>query len=444
MLGHVALLGLLAGAAPAPATALRDHEVYRLDNGLTVILHPVRDVPLVRVHVRYHVGGADDPRHRRGLAHVVEHLTFEGTAHIEAGKRMQALYEVGAIDENADTSLVDTDYYLTVPADYTATALWIESDRLGYSAVAATRRDLRAVQRVVANERRQRIDTQPYAGLQVQVAEALYPPAHPYHGRQIGSLLEIAAATPDEAREFLERWYVPANATLVLVGDLPPDTRRLVDRYFGSLPGRDPPTRGAPTPVAPTRETILRTVEPLGRSAVAYVAWPTAALFTADDAVADVLVTALNEGAFERLSRAGDTREVGFGQHSLPVQSRTYVILSGDAAVGPDALLAALDRVLDRVVAGELTAAEVRRARSRMVARTIAGLQSLAGRAERLLDYHDHRGTPDWLAEDLRRYLAVTPEAVARFARDSLARSRRVVLLAAPAAASAAVEEAPP
>ena len=264
---------LLAVAAPTPTSpepqaTLREHTRYELSNGLTVILHPVDDVPLVRVHVRYHVGGADEPLHRRGIAHIVEHLTFEGSEHISADARARALFYIGALDDNATTSLTSTDYFLTVPSEYTEMALWLESERMGYSSATVTRENLRAVQRVVANERRERIDAEPYASLQVHLAKALYPTSHPFHSHHIGSLFDIANATPGEAREFVRDWYVPANATLVLVGDLPPVTRTWVEKYFGSLARTVAAPRPAVAAIDPGREVVVNIIEPLGKSPV--------------------------------------------------------------------------------------------------------------------------------------------------------------------------------
>ncbi len=441
---------LLAVAAPTPTSpepqaTLREHTRYELSNGLTVILHPVDDVPLVRVHVRYHVGGADEPLHRRGIAHIVEHLTFEGSEHISADARARALFYIGALDDNATTSLTSTDYFLTVPSEYTEMALWLESERMGYSSATVTRENLRAVQRVVANERRERIDAEPYASLQVHLAKALYPTSHPFHSHHIGSLFDIANATPGEAREFVRDWYVPANATLVLVGDLPPVTRTWVEKYFGSLARTVAAPRPAVAAIDPGREVVVNIVEPLGKSPVVLAAWPTPALYTAEDAVADVLSEALTGGAFDRLAgRDAGSSLFSAHQRSLPVQSRFLVALSGGAGSNVDALVATLDRVLARVAHGQLSEAEIRRARERVIANSIAALQTLEGRAERLHHYAEYRNDPDWLAEDIRRYRDVTPNAVARFASVVLHRKRRVILRATPAATPAAFEERAP
>lgn len=436
MFGLVAwLVGLLVAAPAGPDPSILRHSRYTLKNGLTVILHPVRTVPLVRVHLRVHVGGADEPSDRRGLAHIVEHLTFEGTEHIDAGARARALYFSGAIEVNGSTTLTSTDYHVTVPADYTEMMLWLESDRLGFSAAAVTAANLRAVRGVVANERRERIDTEPYAGLRIALAEALYPPRHGYRGDHIGSLFEIASATPPEALAFLRQWYVPANATLVLAGDLPARTSEWIDKHFGSLPRVEPAPRRAVAPHEPSQEVVLRADEPLGRSVAVLAAWPTPALYTAEDAVADVLAEALLAGGLERLAGASALAPTAaFRQSSLPAQSRFFAQLSAGADADVDALVSVLDDVLGRVRAGALTEAEVRRARERVVARNLAELQTLAGRTQRLHDYAEHRGDPDWLAEDLRRYREVTPEAVASFAATFLRRERRVLLLARPSA----------
>lgn len=423
------------GGAVEPALA---HTRYTLPNGLEVILRPVRNVPLVAVHVRFHVGGADDPRGQRGLAHIVEHLSSDGgTTHIIGERAAASRFYIGAVGANASTMMTSTNYFMTVPANYLEIALWIESDRMSFIPGTTTRGGLYAAQRVVANERRERFDAEPYAQLTEQVYKVLYPEIHPYHGMLIGSLAEIDAVAVADADAFLKMWYTPANATLVLVGDLPGNTRALVDKYFASLPTSPPPPPHAAVDPAPLdREIRLQATEAFGRSARVTAAWRSPGAHTADDAVAKVLCDALSTGAGERIaaeSSGGAVFQSSFGQVSEPTVSGFVVQMTGRVGESAVTLLSVIDHVLTRVGAGALSEDEVSRARERVITENLAELQSLAGQAERLQEYARDR-TPDALAHELQRYRAVTPEAVARFARDVLRRDRRVVQLAEPAA----------
>jgi zinc protease len=221
----------------------------------------------------------------------------------------------------------------------------------------------------------------------------------------------------------------------VLVGELPANTRMLVDRYFAGLPGATPPRHAAidATPLA--REVVLRVREAIGRAPVVLAAWRSPALYTADDAVADVLAEALSTGACKRIAAASGEAvfTVSFRQASERGVSSFFAVFAGKLGRPVAEVQAALDEVLARVGAGALSDAEVTRARERMITRNLAGLQDLVGQAGRLQSYAHERGAPDWLAADLERYRAVTPAAVARFAREVLRRDRRVLVLAEPA-----------
>lgn len=349
MLGLLMRVAALAALAGPPGRPALEHTRYTLANGLEVILRPVHSVPLIAVHVRYHVGAADDPPGRRGLAHIVEHLSFEGTAHITGERAKLYRFYTGTVADNASTTLTSTDYYMTVPADYLATSLWIESDRMGFLGGMTTRSGLTAAQRVVANERRQRIDAEPYAELTERVYAALYPANHPYHGMLIGSMADIDAATVKDAEAFVAAWYTPANATLVLVGDLPRNTRALVDRYFGGLPAPAPASHAAvgQTPLA--REVRLQASEAVGRSARVIAAWRSPARYTADDAVAEVLCDALTTGAGERLAMEQGGHavfQVGFQQQAEPTVSTLIAQMSGRIGEPAVQVLAVMDHVL--------------------------------------------------------------------------------------------------
>ena len=241
--------------APAPAPAPASAPARRvLANGLEVVMQRDTRLPLVAVHVRYHVGAVDDPPHRRGLAHVVEHFMFEGSRHIDAAAREQARGRAAIHHDNAETDLHSSEYLTLAPRGSLASALWLESDRMGFIRGHAGVATLARVKAIVAQERRQRRETDPRGARIDRLFGELFPPEHPYHDTVIGPYAAIAAVTLADVDAFLARHYTPQNATLTLVGDLPADTDALIDRYFAGL---DPPATadsrdraGAPVPSA--------------------------------------------------------------------------------------------------------------------------------------------------------------------------------------------------
>src|SRR6185503_15974544 len=216
--------------------------------GLEVIVHPDAGAPSTAVSVWYRIGSSDERPGRSGFAHLFEHL-FKSPPQRLGGHHYEILKRAGATEANASTSTDRSAYHEVVPSHQLDLALWIESDRMGYFADGFDAERLAAQQAVVRAERRQRYEDVPYGAERFAVARGLYPEGHPLRHLTIGLHDDIQAATVDDAVAFYRTWYVPANATLVLAGDLPPDVDARVDRYFGGFPASRRPVRAAPAPV---------------------------------------------------------------------------------------------------------------------------------------------------------------------------------------------------
>src|SRR3954451_14389109 len=207
-----------------------------LANGLDVIVRRQGHLPMVAVNLWYHVGSKDEERRRRGFAHLFEHLMFEGSEHFP-GDFFKPLQRLGA-SVNGSTSTDRTNYFEDLPAAQLELALAMESDRMGHLLPALDESKLRIQKDVVKNEYRQNYANRPYGMVWKIMAEALYPPNHPYSWLTIGVMEEVEAATREDVEAFFRRYYVPSNASLCLVGDL--DEARaleLATRYFGPIAG---------------------------------------------------------------------------------------------------------------------------------------------------------------------------------------------------------------
>ena len=443
----IALPGL-AVAAPAAAEAPRDreklqipYEKYVLPNGLEVILAHDDRLPVVAVNLWYHVGAYHEDPDRTGFAHLFEHMMFQGSKHVPDDAHIGMLEKLGATSLNGTTNFDRTNYFETVPSHHLETALWLESDRMGFLLDAVTPESLRTQQEVVKNERRQTTETAPYGLADEKAWQALFPAPHPYHGAIIGSMEHLDAATMEDVRNFFRKWYAPSNATLAIVGDFDEaEAKRLVEKYFGSLPSAPRPEAPKVEKVALDREVVIRHDEQVASLPKVSVSWLTPAFFEPGDADADVLAMALSSGKASRLYErlVFDKRlaqSVSAYQQSLGAQSVFTIEAIARPGVSTDTLLAEIDAIMDDIRRNGITEEEIVRARNKFETGKIAGLQSVGGfggRADLLQSYNHFLGEPDRLAFDLARYDEVTPEAVKQFARETLDPQRRVVLHAVP------------
>ncbi|MCP3063427.1 insulinase family protein [Myxococcus sp. K38C18041901] len=419
------------------------YEKYTLPNGLEVILSVDRKLPVVSVNVWYHVGAYHEQPGRTGFAHLFEHMMFQGSRNVADDVHISMLEQLGATDLNGTTSFDRTNYFETVPTHHLETALWLESDRMGFLLDAMTPEKLATQKEVVKNERRQGTEAAPYGLAREAAWHALFPLPHPYHGDVIGSMKDLDAATLDDVKDFFRKWYAPSNATLAVVGDFDvAKTKALIEKYFGSLPSHPKPTRPTVAPVKLTKPVVIRHEERIAQLPLLSMQWLTPAYFEQGDATADVLATALGTGKASRLYRRlvldkQLAQSVDVTQQSQGAQSVFTLNVVARPGVSTDTIQKEVDAVLDDVRKNGITAEEIQRARTRFDTRTLAGLQSIGGfggKADVLQSYNHFVGEPSYVAQDLTRYETVTPEAVKQFAKETLSPDSRVILHAVPPA----------
>src|SRR5688572_8796588 len=245
---------------------------YQLPNGLRVVLHEDRSTPIVAVNTWYHVGSKNEETGRTGFAHLFEHMMFQGSRNYNSDY-FKPLQEAGG-SVNGTTNQDRTWYFETVPSNFLELAIMLEADRLGGLLEAMTQEKLDNQRDVVKNERRQRVDNQPYGTAFEKIGEIMYPKGHPYNWTTIGSLEDLQAATMDDVKAFFRRYYVPNNTVLVLSGDFDEkQARTWIEKYFGGIP------RGAaiarPNPAMPKLDGVVRTVvdDPLAPFPRRYLVW---------------------------------------------------------------------------------------------------------------------------------------------------------------------------
>jgi zinc protease len=427
-------------------------EKFKLANGLTVILHSDRSLPLVAVNVWYHVGPANEPAHRSGFAHLFEHLMFEGSKYV--GHEFDRILEsIGATNSNGTTSWDRTNYFETAPSENLETLLWLESDRMGFMIDTLTEDRLEVQRDVVKNERRQSYENAPYGPSSLAMLNALFPEGHPYNGAVIGSMADLSAATLSDVTEFFRQYYAPSNATLCVAGDLDPlQTKGLIERYFGTLPDRKrPEVKALPYSPLPKAERLV-VKEPVTLAQVSF-GYRTPPAFTPDDPALDVTMAILGGGKATRLYQRLVVQTKLAAEVSASLDSNQLAsIASLSATVASGKSSAAVERELDAVLAELLkngpSVAELARAKRRILVGALSSLELLngpggdSGRSGLLQRFDQYTGDPGYLPTWLSQIEQVQAKDVQRVIKQSLRADARVIVITEPLPAPAAAQEA--
>ncbi|AKF04785.1 M16 family metallopeptidase [Sandaracinus amylolyticus] len=418
-----------AQTARAPerfALEMPDPERYVLENGLEVILDPLPGRREVTVQVTYHVGAADQRPGWTGLAHLAEHLMFEGSLHVPNDSYIPWLERAGSLDRNATTSLDRTEYHQTLPSERLETALFLESDRMAYLLSVLDEANVDEQRRIVARERIEHYALSAHGLLPGVTARALYPEGHPY--REVDERpADLEAIRLAHVQWFVQSYYQPANATLIVSGGFEPASARAqIERWFGSIrrSGRVPP-RVTPPRVRLEDETRI-VVEADHTNDELRVVWPTPAYGAPGDAELDVVAHILEERL--RLALVERGLAIGVWAYQLSRERGSEftagVVLPRDR--GTAEALSAIDAELERMRGG-VDPALVRRVDQVWFDRLVERMERTSARAQ-LLSMRWHDGTPYTVAADARRYAQVDAERTARAVRAFLPLDRRIVV----------------
>ncbi|GAA1396624.1 pitrilysin family protein [Kitasatospora putterlickiae] len=427
-------------ANPAPASqrgiAITEH---RLANGLRVVLSEDHLTPVAAVCLWYDVGSRHEVKGRTGLAHLFEHLMFQGSANVSNNGHFELVQGAGG-SLNGTTSFERTNYFETMPAHQLELALWLEADRMGSLLAALDETSMENQRDVVKNERRQRYDNVPYGTAFEKLTALSFPDGHPYHHTPIGSMADLDAATLEDARAFFRTYYAPNNAVLSVVGDIDPEqTIAWVEKYFGSIPahdGKQPPRDGTlPESIGRELRELIREDVP-SRALMAAYRLPHDGTREAD--AADLALTILGSGESSRLYNRLVRRDrtagaAGFGLLRLsgaPSLGWLDVKTSGDATV--EQIETAVDEELARFAADGPTPAELERAQAQIEREWLDRLTTVAGRADELCRFAVLFGDPKLLNDALPKVLDVTAEEVRAVAAARLNPQNRAVLVYEP------------
>ena len=429
-----------AGSHPLPAQTFElppiPIDTFSLDNGLRVIVSEDHSAPVAAVNMWYGVGSAHETPGRSGFAHFFEHMLFEETENVPNGEFDRLVTSAGG-RYNGTTDTDRTAYFEVLPSNRVNLALWLQAERM--SRLVVSERGFENQREVVKEERRLRIDNQPYGQARITF-DTLSTDYAPYRHAVIGSMDDLDAAETADVRAFYERYYVPNNATLVVAGAVRTEQiRALAVEYFGSIPrGADVPPLPEPPPSPRTDgERAVSVADPLAQLPLLYMGYNIPAASDEDMYALTLLSTVFSGGQSSRLFRKLVKEEqVAPTVISLLVQRRgpgTMLFGSLPNSGGDiDGIQSLIELEIETLKAEGITERELDKALNQQRSAEVAGRMTVAAKATTLQRYALHFADPFTVNEDFARYEAVTLEDVLRVARKYLVLENRTVVIARP------------
>ncbi len=404
-------------------------EEYDLDNGLHVILHQDNSTPIVAVTVSYHVGSKNEELGRTGFAHFFEHLLFEGTENIERGEFDTYVTEAGGA-LNANTSQDRTFYYEVLPSNEFKLGLWLESERMLHAKIEEV--GVETQREVVKEEKRQRMDNQPYGSFLYEMFSRAYT-VHPYTWIPIGSMDDLNAAEIDEFRAFYKKFYVPNNACLSIAGDIDvKETKEWIEKYFGSIPrGEDvvQPSIVEPALGGEKRATIYDNIQLPGLM-LGYRIPP---YTEADFYAIDMLGYVLSNGQSSRLNKKlveEDQSAIQVFAFPFPLEDGGLFVTFAIANAGKQLsdMEGPMDSEIERIQTELISDSEYEKIMNQIENDFVSSNGRISGIAESLSDYYLYYGDANLINTEIELYQKVTKEDIMRVAKKYLNKDNRVVL----------------
>ena len=435
-IGLFALLATpLLAQTPAPPLQV-PVEQFQLANGLTVILHQDKSVPVVSLNVWYHTGSANEKPGRTGFAHLFEHLMFEGSKNVKEGE-FDTLLEGAGASNNGSTTNDRTNYYVDLPANALELALFLESDRMGYLLDTMSPERVNGQRDVVKNERRQSYENRPYGMASLELDKMLWPVGHPYSWPVIGHMEDLTAASHDDVVEFFKKYYAPNNASIVIAGDIDiARTKAMVEKWFGEIP-RGPIVEPVAPPAAILTGVKRQTLTDQVSLPRLHLAWLTPRMYAPGDASLDIASSVLTGGKNSRLYKRliYDTQmaqDVSAFQQSGALGSTFMIVATARQGRSMAEIQQAIDEEIDRLRREPPDAREVQRAINQIEASFYRRMERVSGKSDQLNAYYFAGGGADYFAEDLARYTSISPSDVQAAIARYLPGDRRVELVVEP------------
>jgi len=394
------------------------YEKYKLLNGLEVILFQNNFLPSVAVNIWYKAGSANEVKGKTGLAHLFEHMMFQGSKNVPKEMHFRYIQEAGGT-LNASTSFDRTNYFEKLPSNDLELALWLESDRMGFFLEALNQVKLDNQKSVVLNERLERYDNQPYGLAWEKIISNLYPDGHPYSWATIGYYKDIESYTLEDVSSFFQQYYSPSNATLVVAGNFEINkTKSLIEKYFGEIKNNGTPA-AINSKSSQLEDLKFITVEDKVNLERIYLAWRTQSAFSSDDAALDILSDLLTGSKNARLTRKlvyelEIAQDVNTMQFSGKYGGHFMIVATAKPGKSLNEIKKIIFDEISILREENISPRELKRSKNVIKSNFIYSLQNIDTIADMLNLYNFYLGEPNSFNFDLNRYNNVNENEISQ------------------------------
>ena len=407
-----------------------EFEEYNLDNGMHVILHKDTSAPVVVTSVMYHVGAKDEQPGRTGMAHFFEHLLFEGTENIKKGEWFKMVSSNGGRN-NANTTDDRTYYYEIFPSNKLELGLWMESERLLHPIIGQDGVDTQ--NEVVKEEKRLRVDNQPYSRFLEYVKENIFK-NHPYKGTTIGKMEDLDAATLEEFLAFNKKFYVPNNATLVVAGDINiASAKKMIQDYFGPIPKGSEISKDFPMEDPITETMNAKGYDPNIQIPAIMAAYRTPSMKTRDSRILDMISSYLSAGKSSVLyKKLVDEKKMALQAGAINASQEDYgtYILFGlpQGETKLEDIVKEIDEEITKMQTELISERDYQKLQNQFENNFVNSNSSVEGIANSLARYNVLYGDTNLINTEIDIYRSITREDIQAVAKKYLNPNQRLIL----------------
>lgn len=396
-----------------------DYEKYELANGLDVILHEDKSDPIVAVSIMYHVGSNREKPGKTGFAHLFEHMLFQESENIPQDQFFKKVQDAGGT-LNGGTWNDGTVYYEVVPKNALEMVMWMESDRMGFLINTVTESAFANQQEVVQNEKRQRVDNNPYGHTRYVIDKNIFPEGHPYNWQVIGELADLQNATVADVKQFYNDFYGPNNATLVIAGDFDTEeTKAMIGKYFGEI------ERKAEVPPLEVQNVTLDKTKRLfhednfAQAPQLSMVWPAVEEYSTDSYPLQFLAELLSSGKKSAMYRVIEKdKNLSSSYYAYPdtreVAGTFRVVVTANTGVSLDTVELAMFESLAKFEEEGITELDLEQVKASLETGFYNSIGSIQNKARNLAQYNIYAGNPSFISQDIANIKAVTIADVMR------------------------------